>query len=251
LRGRGGFGRAVVGFPRCGQGADIRVRRRHYNYGYIPIPLVATLYGANALAILFLFNLGTETAFWTVGFATLEGRGPLSEWRRTLTPPVRALLLGVAINLGTAAFGLRLDDATLAAVAWGWPVQLLTSTIHLAGLCAVPLALLLIGATMADFWSEFRGDDGPGPMILSLVVRNVVSPAGFILLAWLLPVSHELKETLVVQAAMPAGVLSLLLVRHYGGNVPLALQIIFGTSAAAIVTLPLWIRFGMQLAGVR
>jgi len=222
-----------------------------YNYGYIPVPLIATLYGANALAILFLFNLGTEMAFWTVGFASLEGHKLFRDWRRVLTPPVRALLLGVAINLLTAALGFQLDDATLDAAAWGWPVKLLTSTIHLAGVCSIPLALLLIGATMADFWSEFRGTDGAGPMVLGLAVRNLICPAGFVLLAWLLPVSRELKETLVVQAAMPAGMLSLLLVRHYGGNVPLALQIIFATSAAAIVTMPLWIRVGMQLAGVR
>jgi predicted permease len=222
-----------------------------YNYGYIPVPLIAALYGANALAVLFLFNLGTEMAFWTVGFAALEGHRPFRDWRRVLTPPVCALLLGVAINLLTAAAGVRLDDATLDGAAWGWPVKLITSTIHLAGICSIPLALLLIGATIADFWGEFRTAEGVGPMLLGLAVRNLVCPAGFVLLAWLLPVSRELKETLVVQAAMPAGVLSLLLVRHYGGNASLALQIIFGTSTAAVVTLPLWIRFGMQLAGLR
>ncbi len=63
-----------------------------YNYGYIPVPLVATLYGANALGILFLFNLGTEVAFWTVGFGTFMGRSLLRDWRRALTTPVRAIL---------------------------------------------------------------------------------------------------------------------------------------------------------------
>ena len=72
-----------------------------------------------------------------------------------------------------------------------------------------------------------------------------------VLLAWALPVSKELKETLVVQAAMPAGVFTLLLSRHHGGNVGVALQVIFATSAVAIVTLPLWIHFGMELIGVK
>jgi predicted permease len=220
-----------------------------YNYGYLPVPLIAALYGARALAILFLFNLGTEVAFWTVGFASLKNHNPLRDMRRVLTMPVRALLLGVAINLGTAALGLRLDPATLATAAWGWPVQVVADTIHLAGLCSIPLSMLLIGATMADFWSEFRAAEGVGPVVLALAVRNLICPAGFILLACLLPVSRELKETLVVQGAMPAGVFSLLLVRHNGGSVPLALQIIFSTSGAAIITLPLWIRVGMQLIG--
>jgi hypothetical protein len=220
-----------------------------YNYGYIPVPLVATLYGANALAVLFLFNLGTETAFWMVGFAPFVGHSLLRDWRRALTTPVRAILLGVSVNLITAKFGLRLDDATLDALAWGWPVKVVFSTIHLIGICAIPLALLIIGATMADFWDKFRKTSGGGVMVLAVVVRNLICPVGFVLAAWALPVSLELKETLVVQAAMPAAVLPLLLARHHGGNAAVALQVIFASSAAAIVTLPLWIHFGMQVVG--
>jgi predicted permease len=220
-----------------------------YNYGYIPVPLVATLYGPNALAVLFLFNLGTEIAFWTIGFAGFMGHSPLSDWRRALTSPVRAIILGVAINLGTAAFGLRLDDATLAAAGWGWPVKVALDVIHAIGLCSIPLAMIVIGATMADFWNEFRASAGRGVMTLSIVVRNLVCPLGMVLLAMALPVSRELKETLVVQAAMPAGVFTLLLTRHNGGSVPIALQVIFSTSAAAILTLPFWIHFGMKLIG--
>jgi predicted permease len=220
-----------------------------YNYGYIPVPLVATLY-PGALAVLFLFNLGTEIAFWTVGFATFMGHSPLRDWRRTLTTPVRAVILGVAINLLTAQFGLRLDEKTLDTLAWGWPLKVILDVVHLIGLCSIPVALLVIGATMADFWAEFRATTGAGVMALAVLVRNLLCPLGMVLAAWALPVSLELKQTLVVQAAMPAGVFTLLLTRHNGGSVPVALQVIFSTSAAAIITLPLWIHFGMKLIGM-
>ena len=128
--------------------------------------------------------------------------------------------------------------------------KIIFDTIHLIGLCYIPLALLLIGATMADFWDEFKNNIGTGVMMLSLLVRNAIVPLAFVLVAWLIPVSQELKETLVVQAAMPAGVFTLVLARHHGGSVPVALQVIFSTSAAAIITLPLWIHFGMQLVGL-
>jgi predicted permease len=208
---------------------------------------VATLYGPNALAVLFLYNLGTETAFWTVGFARFMGHSPLRDWRRTLTTPVLAIILGVAVNLGTAPFGLRLDDATLATVPWGWPVQVTLDAVHLMGLCSIPVALIVIGATMADFWKEFQNSTHGVVMVLALLVRNLLCPLAMVLLAWALPVSRELKVTIIVQAAMPAGVLPLLLTRHNGGSVPVALQVIFSTSAAAILTLPLWIHFGMKL----
>ncbi|HEX4141656.1 MAG TPA: AEC family transporter [Candidatus Methylacidiphilales bacterium] len=220
-----------------------------YNYGYIPVPLIATLYGNTALAVLFLFNLGTETAFWIAGFAPFMGHSPLRDWRRTFTSPVRAIILGVAINLITARFGVLLDDATLATAAWGWPVKVVLDVVHLIGFCSIPVALIVIGATMADFWSEFHASVGWGVMALAVLVRNAICPLGMVLLAMALPVSRELKETLVVQAAMPAGVFTLLLTRHNGGSVPVALQVIFSTSAAALITLPLWIHFGMKLIG--
>jgi predicted permease len=85
--------------------------------------------------------------------------------------------------------------------------------------------------------------------LLSVLVRYLILPAAMVLVAWLLPISMELKETLVVQAAMPAGVFTLILSRHNGGSVPVALQVIFASSAAAIITLPLWVHFGMVLVG--
>jgi len=237
------------GFRNKGQVRTFAFLAGLYNYGYIPVPLVAALYGPEALGVLFLFNLGVEVAFWTVGFATLEGRAMWSDWRRALTTPVRAIILAVTINLGTAWLGIRLDAATLDAAAWGWPVKVLADMIHLIGLCSIPLALLLIGATMADFWGKFHVKHGARVMALAVAVRNVICPLGFVLLAWCLPVSRELKEALVVQAAMPAAVFPLLLARHHGGDVTVSLQVIFGTTAVGIVSLPFWIHFGMQLIG--
>jgi predicted permease len=241
----------IYRFPQEAQTRTFAFAAGIFNYGYIPVPLIDVLYGANTLGVLFVFNLGVEIAFWTVGFAAFERRSILKEWPRIFTTPVRAILLGVTINLITAHFGLLLNSATLADASWGWPVKILLDTIHLIGSCTIPIALLLIGATMADFWGDFRTARGGGVMLLATLVRNLICPAAFIGMAWMLPVSRELKETIVVQAAMPAGVFTLLLVRHYGGNVPVALQVIFSTSAAALITLPLWIHFGMQFVGVK
>jgi predicted permease len=239
----------LYGFPQSAQARTFAFVGGIFNYGYLPVPLIDALYGPSTLGVLFVFNLGAEVAFWMVGFASFEQRSIIKEWPRIFTTPVRAILLGVAINLITAHFGLLLDANTLKTAEWGWPVKVILDTVHAIGICTVPLAMLLIGATMADFWGEFRATQGIAVMGLSLLVRNLVCPAIFVLVAWLVPVSLDLKETLVVQAAMPAGVFTLLLTRHHGGDVPVALQVIFATSAAAIVSLPLWIHFGMQLIG--
>jgi predicted permease len=252
----GCFAVAVIAARVCRIKPDVRARTFAFtvglfNFSYIPVPLVDALYGPEALGVLMLFNLGIEVAFWTVGMSVIEERSLLRDWRRVMTMPVRAVIIAVAINLGTAVFGLRLDEATLASLSWGWPVKIVFDTIHFMGVASIPIALMLIGATMADYWGKFRIAHGAGVMALSVFVRNFLCPLAFVLLAVFLPISRELRETLVVQAAMPAGMITLVLARHYGGDVPVSLQVIYATSAASIVTLPLWIHFGMQLIGVK
>lgn len=237
---------AYCRFMRPAQNRTFAFTAGIFNYGYIALPVVQTLYSHDTLGVLFMFNLGVETAFWTIGLVVLEGQPLFQDWRRALTTPVRALLLAVALNLLSADFGMRLDEASLSPLLWGLPVILLIRTIHLIGLCSIPVALLVIGATMFDFWKDFRTARGTLVMFWAVVVRNFLCPFFFILFACFLPVSAELKITLIVQAGMPAATFPLLLARHHGGDVTVALQVIFSTSAVALITLPLWMHLGLQ-----
>ena len=55
---------------------------------------------------------------------------------------------------------------------------------------------------------------------------------------------------MVVQAAMPSAVISVIVARIYGGQPLVAMQIILGTTAVAVFTIPFWIRFGLQFVGL-
>jgi hypothetical protein len=72
----------------------------------------------------------------------------------------------------------------------------------------------------------------------------------FLLLARYLPASVELKRVIVLEAAMPAAVFPIVMSRHYGGDPLTALRVVIGTSLVGMVTIPLWIRFGMKFAGL-
>jgi predicted permease len=65
-----------------------------------------------------------------------------------------------------------------------------------------------------------------------------------------LPLSTELKQVLVVQAAMPAAVLHIVLTKHHRGDVTTAVWIAIGTNALGVLSIPWWIRVGMALVGV-
>jgi predicted permease len=46
---------------------------------------------------------------------------------------------------------------------------------------------------------------------------------------------------------MPCAVFPVVLARHYGGNVSVALQVIAATTVVSLFTMPLWIQWGPRL----
>ncbi len=206
-----------------------------YNYGYVPVPLVKVLFPPDTLGVLFAHNLGVEIAFWTLGLMALGAGRSGNVWRNMLNAPVLAIFISLALNF-TGADKFIPDFVLL--------------TARLLGQCAVPMGLILVGATMADYLHEFRAGWGWKVMLTSCAVRLGVVPILFLLVARYLPCSLELKRVIVVMSSMPSGTFSILLARHYSGDPSTALRIVMGTSVVSLVTMPFWIRFGLHFAGV-
>ena len=112
------------------------------------------------------------------------------------------------------------------------------------------MALILIGAIVTDHLHEFHSASGWRVIGTAVLLRIGVLPVLFLLLAKYLPASVELKRVMVLQAAMPAAVFPIILARHYQGDPPTALRVVIGTSVVGLVTIPLWIRFGMHFVGL-
>jgi hypothetical protein len=172
-----------------------------------------------------------EVCLWTVLVLLLSGGRTGVAWRQVFNPPFLAILAALGLNFSGAATHL--------------PTSLVTA-VHMLGQCAVPLALLLVGATLADHLGDLRSGEGWWRVAPAMLLRMAVLPVGILMLARYLPASLELKRVLLIQAAMPSAVLPVVLARHYGGDAGAALRIVLGTSAISLVTTPLWIRFGFK-----
>ncbi len=212
------------------------------NYAYLTIPLCFTLFDAGTTGVLFVHNVGSEIAMWTLGIAVLTGSSLAGGWRKILNAPLAALVLALALNF------LGMAWTPPAPVAFAGKIFL--TAIHWFGQSAIPLALLLVGAVVADHLDEARGGRAVRVVTVAALVRLGVMPVLFLLLAKFLPCSIELKRVLVLQGAMPSAVLPIVLTKHYGGDARTALQVALGTSLLGLVTIPLWIRFGGHVIGL-
>ena len=202
------------------------------NYGYIPLPLCQALFDREVVGVLFAFNLGVELAMWTVVVATISGgQANRRWWGPLLNPPVAAVLAAILLNLGGAE---------------RWVPGSVDTAWHMLGMCAVPLGLLLSGALLADYVTPHALRTGWMATGLSLVLRMGILPAILLSMALLLPIDFALRAVLVVQAAMPSAVFPIVLARIHNGDVPTAIRIVLATSLVGLITIPLWLAFGLR-----
>ncbi len=206
-----------------------------YNYGFVALPLAWRLFGEETAGVLFVHNIGVEIAFWTACAVVLGEARAGSLWRRILSAPVLAILAALAINYLNGR---------------EWMPKFLLVTANMLGACAIPVGLLITGATIADHLGEFHTRSGWRVMGLGCLLRLGLVPGLFLLLAKYLPCSVELKRVIVLQAAMPAGVFPIIIAKHYGGDTATTLRVVIATSVVGMVTIPLWIRLGMYWVGL-
>jgi malate permease and related proteins len=202
-----------------------------HNYSYIPLPLCNALFDRETMGVLFAFILGVELAFWSIAVTQLTGHSERRNWRRALNAPIIAIPTAIALN----ALGART-----------WLPASITTTFHLLGVCAIPLALLLSGALIADYvnWESLR--HGRRTLLASAIVRIVALPALMLIFTRFAPLDVTLKSVLIIQAAMPAAIFPIVVTKAHHGDMPTALRVVLGTSAIGLVTIPLWIGFGLH-----
>lgn len=263
-----------------------------HNYSYLPIPLAESLYPAvdgaagamsgvsgvsgasevsGVLGVLFVTNVGVDLCMWTMGVAVVSGTLGWSGLRRMVNGPSVAVV--VALTLHFAGARSWFPEAT----AFVW------KGVNMLGACAVPVALLLIGATMMDALAGLKRSREPQPidnagdkaggytggrsgggsggggwwmMGGACGLRLGLLPVLFLGLAYVLPgvvpggASVELQRVLLLHGAMPAAVFPIILARHYGGDASTATLVALSTSAVSLLTMPMWLALGARWLGV-
>lgn len=202
-----------------------------HNYGYVPLPLALLLFDPATAGVLFLHVIGVELAMWTLGVTVLSGGSLGRDWRKLVNAPLVAMVGALSCN----------------ALGWNAHVPAVVNTgVHWLGGCAIPLALILIGAIMADHLGEFHSARGWRVIGAAVLLRAGVLPLLFLVGAKLIPMTVEHQRVLILEAAMPTAVFPVVLAKLYHGSPATAMRAVLATSVVGLVTIPLWIKVGMK-----
>jgi predicted permease len=204
-----------------------------FNYGYFAFPVAISLFGEQVLPKFIVFNLGVEIAIWTVGILFLSSSG--FKFSRLINPPAISIILALLVKNGGG-------DAIVPSFVW--------EVIKMLGACSIPVGLLLIGGNISDLMKGFKFSKGFKVEISSVAVRLAIVPSLLLLYAWTGPIPDGMdwfRKVLIVQAAMPAGIFALVVVRIYEGDRTTAMRAIMATMLGSLFTLPLWLFLGLRL----
>jgi len=204
-----------------------------FNYGFFAIPVASLFFGSDLVVKIILFNLGVEVAIWTVGILMLTSSK--LEIRKIMNPPALSVLFALVLQyLG----GKELVPQ------FAWEV------LSMIGNCSIPMALMIIGASFYDLLKGYRPSPKYRVEVGALLTRALIVPTLFIVYAmygWFPEGISWMSEVLVVQAAMPAGVFALVVVKNYGEDTETGLRSIMATMLVSLVTIPTWLWVGMKL----
>lgn len=194
------------------------------NGSFLGNPVIEGVYGTTGLFYAALFMLPVRFVVWTVGVSVFLKGHKENVIKKVLTHPCMIAMYVGAFFMFT---GIHLP-------------QFLTNTISGISNSNTPLSMMLVGMMLAEI--EPKGLINK-TMVFYTVIRLVGIPAIIFAVTAFLPIDPMLRGITIIMAGMPTPITTALLASKYGGDETCATGMIFLSTIASMVTLPLWCLF--------
>ncbi len=129
-------------------------------------------------------------------------------------------------------------DAVQATEAGGGFGSMISQALHMTGQATIPLSAIIVGSRIG----EIRGGQIFSKLIVLLsVLRLAVIPAIATALIFWLPFPAAIRPALLIVAAQPCSMASVMLGEAYQCDARLAAAAVLVTHALCLLTIPLWL----------
>jgi len=199
------------------------------NVGFMGIPVISSIFGKESMLLIAFYNLGYNLLFYTYGvYLAAESSEAESntkavkggQWKKLLNPGVAACVLAIAIFASGAAM----------------PESVCTFFDYV-GNAAVPLSMILIGASVAqggkrEFFLDKRA-------YAFAAIKMLVIPIAAALLFRLLPWPAMVEGVFILMLAMPVGSTAVMLASDSGADAIECTKGCIITTLLSVITIPI------------
>lgn len=190
------------------------------NLGFIGVPVVSGVLGAEYVAYVTVFMLLYNFVFYTYGVTLMEGEFSLSTMKAMLNPGTISGISAVLIII----FGVRIPDF------------LLTACTYLGNI-ASPMALVAVGFTVANCdWKQVFGQP---KLYLFSAVKLLAMPFVMLLVLKLVVTDEALIKVCMIMFGMPVGNMPLILGTKKGMDCTACSAAIILTTVLCVLSIPL------------
>jgi len=198
------------------------------NVGYIPIALTSFVcqgsFCDTILIYIFLFLIGFNLLFWSFGPIYLSNKKGKINLKRAINPPFLVTVFSIA---------------SVFMLGKGWIPEVIDKPITFVGNAAFPLALIMVGAYLAEY-RAYKSNQW-APLRMLILTRLVIVPAIVFAIMMLSPIDTSYKFFLLVESIMPSAVSLIIIGNYTKADNSFFSAAIFYSNLFSAITIPLWL----------
>lgn len=191
------------------------------NVGFMGYPLIASMYGQEAILLASIFNLFYGVLMYTYGIMVMSGsKFSIKNLKLLVNSGIIACILEIIIYF----LNIKLPD-------------FLCDTFSMVSNLTAPLSMMVIGATFADLSLKKLITDGR--ILLFTFIRMILVPLVSFPFFKLFVQDPTLLGVCLVMVAVPVGSMNVMIAQQYGGNIETSAKGVAISTLLAVVTMPL------------
>ena len=199
------------------------------NVGFMGYPVVASIYGHQAVFYAAVLNVVNTFAVFTIGTMMVTGGEGATQERFNKKVLYSTPMLSAYLSMLIVALGID-----------GIP-EFVSQPLTMIGNITVPAALLIIGSSMSHL--PLRALLGNATVYTTTLLRLVVLPIGMFFLCHALGFDAFSTSINTVVIAMPVATYGTILCLRYGRDTTLMAEVTFITTLLSMLTIPLLVSF--------
>lgn len=204
-----------------GETSSMRYALVFGNIVFLGYPLCYALFGDVGVLYASVYVAMQNIFQWTLGVHFFNHQGfKFKDLKKLANPGLIAIIIGMSmffLGLKTPPFLLRVIKGV--------------------GAISVPLALMMIGATLGDFKLMDILTDRKAQFVA--VFKSVIYPGLFLAILFYLPIDATIKSVLTIMAAAPVQASAAVIARNFGGDSVIVAKCVALTTLLCAATIPL------------